>query len=172
MSIKNQEELTLKTEDKKDEEKTQEIAKLSKFTEEQLKIHEEIRRIESMDFYYKKFLLIVAVTAGSILIAFIRGGKDLKSIIGSTECSTADWIAFGVYAFFMLVCITLCFLVVHKEQRLKKASKFPHHPDEHLFKRKFLWSVNIIGLAIGFVSTNIGIGGGAILTPVLLKLHF
>ena len=25
---------------------------------------------------------------------------------------------------------------------------------------------------IGFVSTNIGIGGGAILTPVLLKLQF
>lgn len=125
-----------------------------------------------MDFYYKKFGLIIAVTAGSILIAFIRGGKDLKSIIGSKECSKADWIAFGVYVIFMLACISLCFLVVYKEQRLKKISKFPHHADEHLFTKKFLWSVNVIGLVIGFVSTNIGIGGGAILTPVLLKLQF
>lgn len=125
-----------------------------------------------MDFYYKKFSLIVAVTAGSILIAFIRGGKDLKSIIGSKECSRADWIAFGVYTAFMVGCIALCFMVVYREQKLKKLSKFPHHPDEHLFTKKFLWGVNIIGLVIGFVSTNIGIGGGAIMTPVLLKLNF
>lgn len=89
MNSENQEKESLKLDSKKDEEISQEIAK-PEFSKDQLKIHDEIRRIESMDFYYKKFSLILAVTAGSILIAFIRGGKDLKSIIGSKECSRAD----------------------------------------------------------------------------------
>ena len=54
------------------------------------------KKIEGMNYYWKKFALIMTVLVISILAGLFRGGAGLKSIIGIKKCAAGDWIVLAL----------------------------------------------------------------------------
>lgn len=140
--------------------------------EKTAKIHAHIRRVEGSDFYYKKFLPIMLALILTVAVVFLRGGSSMPSIIGAKRCNSKDWAVFGGYLVCIILVSLLCSSVVRREQKLKDSCDWNFSKFEKKFSNKFLMSGNIIGFVTGFLSANIGIGGGTVLIPVMMSFGF
>ena len=141
-------------------------------SEKEAKIHAQIKKMEGSNFYYKKFLLILTGIIGSILVIFLRGGKEFESIIGAKKCDVRDWIVLAIYLIFIIAVSLISAYVVYKEQKLKIQSNWNFSKYEKQFTNKFLVVGNVIGFMTGMLSSIFGIGGGTILTPVMMSFNY
>lgn len=140
--------------------------------EKNAKIHTEIKRIEGMDFYYKKFLCIILALVLTLAVVFMRGSSSQPSIIGATKCSIKDWSVFAIYLVAIVLVSYLCSSVVQKEQILKESSGWRFSKFEKKFSDKFRLAGNLIGFVTGFISAITGMSGGTMLIPVMMSFDF
>jgi uncharacterized membrane protein YfcA len=141
-------------------------------SEKEAAIHKRIRQIEGSNFYCKKFFPILLTIVSSLGLIFLRGGKGFPSIIGAEKCTANDWILFGAYLSFISVLALICGCIVNNEQKLKVKSNWPFSIYERQFSSKFLINGNFLGFATGVIAANIGIGGGTIITPMMMTFNF
>ena len=139
--------------------------------ENQLKISK-LKKIEKSNFYWKKFCIIIAVLFSSLAVTFLRGGKNFKSVIGVKKCDPTDWTIFGVYVAIILLFSIISAVVVYSEQKEKLQAGWKFSKYEKNFDLKFIVLGNFFGILMGFVSANVGIGGGLMITPLLLSYDF
>lgn len=145
-------------------------AKLDTTTEKNKAIHAGIKAIEGSNFYWKKIGVILLIVFATLVIIVLRGGKGMKSVIGSENCAVSDiFITLG-YIIIVLILFVLAYLIIRKEATLKTVSKWNFHKDELKLTDKFIFSGFGITFLVGFLAVNIGIGGGLLLTPFLLGL--
>ena len=129
-------------------------------------------KVEGSNFYYTKFLPIMLALLLTVAVVFLRGGSSMPSIIGAKKCNSKDWAVFGGYLICIVLVSVLCSSVVKKEQKLKESCNWNYSKFEKKFSNKFLMSGNLIGFVTGFLSANIGIGGGTVLIPVMMSFGF
>lgn len=141
-------------------------------SEKEAKIHAQIRKIEGNNFYYKKFIPIVFALFSSLALIILRGGKGFPSIIGAEKCTVKGWILFFSYVILILCLAIVSGFVVYREQQLKVKSNWPFSTYERQFSSKFLINGNFLGFATGVIAANIGIGGGTIITPMMMTFNF
>lgn len=96
-------------------------------------------------FFNKKLFLYVAIA--SIPMAFLGGIIELDPYIYKR-----------ILGVFLILSVLKILNVVGKEKKTKR--------------KIILWQCLLIGGSIGFVSGLIGIGGGIILSPIILLLHW
>lgn len=108
----------------------------------------------------------------SILAAIFRGGSGVNSVVGIKKCSGGD---FGILAAYIAVLLFLpiyCYLIVFKEQKLKKEINYDLDPKEVMLTNKsFVGTVLYSGFT-GMITTITGLGGGVVLNPWFSFLHF
>lgn len=137
-----------------------------------LKIENDLKIEESRNFTLKKMIFVLANIALSLILTFLRGGKGMESIIGMKKCSGLEWQIFSVY--FILVGVLAFYgsYSVLKTQKIKERIKWKFHACEKKFTSKFILKCNFYGFAIGIISANVGIGGGLVITPLLLSYDY
>jgi hypothetical protein len=135
------------------------------------KLEESIRLEESRNFTVKKMSFVLSNIALSLLLTFLRGGKGMDSIIGMESCTNTEWTVFGVYFILVVVAIWGSSSVL-KTQKIKEQIKWKFHETEKKFTLNFILKCNFYGFAIGIISANVGIGGGLVITPLLLSYDY
>lgn len=149
------------------------IVDFSNFKSEKLKKLElDLRREESKNFTLKKIIFILANIFLSLLLTFLKGGKGLDSIIGMKTCTSLEWAVFAVYFLSVLALAIYGSKSVLQKQKLKERLKWTFHPSEKKFTLKFIIKCNLFVFLIGIISANVGIGGGLVLTPLLLSYDY
>lgn len=143
-----------------------------KLTEEEKLIQAKIRKIESTNFAPKKISIIISVLLISFLLIFLRGGKNLKSIIGVSRCSYQDGIIIFIYLIGIIFITILAGVIVIFEQRSKFKAKWDFLKDEKPLLKKQVLKLNIFGIIVGIISGVTGLGGGTILSPILLGMNY
>ena len=133
---------------------------------------EEIKKIEKNPFYYRKFGVMLVVLVLSIAVALLRGGKSRKSVIGLATCSSPEWLILGGYVLLMVLLPVYTKTVVFREQAKKKRIGWDLGDKEVTFSLQTFIFLTIFSSGAGLVSTIIGIGGGLLFTPYLLKLGY
>lgn len=130
------------------------------------------KKIEGMNYYWKKFSLILTVLVISILAGLFRGGAGLKSIIGIKKCAAADWIVLAINILLLGSLPIYSYFVIMKEQKHKKEINWNANPTEIFLTNKTFSMTVIYSAFAGFMSSITGLGGGVILTPFLAFLNY
>jgi uncharacterized membrane protein YfcA len=114
-----------------------------------------------------KILLVFSIV---IVTTFIRGSKNFRSIIGIDFCSDLYWIV----SFIILLGITglawyFCYMMIRNyNYKYKLGYGFDSKDLKWTAKKTAL--VCVTGLVSGIAAGVIGIGGGIIMNPVMLRL--
>lgn len=146
--------------------------KEEKLTEKEIKLQEKIKKIESSNFYYKKFLISFSILILSFLVILLKGGKSMESIIGLEKCSKRDWQINFIYLGLVILLTILADIVVISEKKMKVKAKWNFEKDEKVLCKKQVLELNFFGVVVGIISSIVGIGGGTLLAPILLGMHF
>lgn len=141
-------------------------------TKEQRQLQAKILKIEGNNFDPKKITIVLGVLLVSLLVIFLRGGPDLDSIVGIERCDGWDWTFMSLYIVAIGIFGFLGYTVVLGVQKMKEVSKWEYHPQEKKFDKNFLIQGNIIGFIAGLAAALVGIGGGTVKNPILLKFKF
>lgn len=130
------------------------------------------KKIEGMNYYWKKFALIMTVLVISILAGLFRGGAGLKSIIGIKKCAAGDWIVLALNILILGSLPIYSYFVIMKEQKHKKEINWNANPTEVFLTNKTFSMTVIYSAFAGFMSSITGLGGGVILTPFFAFLNY
>lgn len=131
------------------------------------------KKIEGRNFYMEKYVVIIAVLVLIILVAIFRAGsKGKQSIIGVNRCDGWDWGILVIYIALMSAIPFYSTYVVVKEQNLKNQIGWNLDEKEVRFTKNSAVHVVVFTCAVGFLSSIMGIGGGILLTPFLLKYKY
>jgi len=117
---------------------------------------------------YVDVLLCILAYFTILVVAFLRGGHGLVSIIGINFCSTPGWLLFAACQFVCLGCSMVCFWR-HKRELLDDEGK---GPEEYHRKKKNMIILLFASYGSGIGAGTLGIGGGMIMNPVLLSMGF
>lgn len=122
----------------------------------------------SLPWKYIKLLLINEAIV--VLDLLIEGNANIPSIIGIENCSFMYWAVFFLTAisFYFLLQYFTSLLVMEYEFKKELDPSFRDKKLEHLLNSTD--KVVILGLITGVMSGVLGIGGGLVLTPVLLAM--
>lgn len=127
----------------------------------------EIKRSEGTNFHPKKFKLILAITAATVIYALLRGGKKAKSLIGIKKCTGEDWLLLGVYILSMAYINYRSYAMVMTDQAHKRSVGYS---EEFEIDGDRASSMIVVAGVIGYLGTLAALGGGVLLNPYLIKM--
>jgi uncharacterized membrane protein YfcA len=121
-----------------------------------------------------KMLYLAATVALFTVIFVMRGPNTAPSVVGVQPCSAAWWgLTWMAFPLLILSSVASVFWVL-RFQRRKRAAGGPSKP----IKGDFDWTVRncvvtaLVAIATGVISAYVGIGGGAVLGPLMLMYGF
>ena len=129
-------------------------------------IKEEARKLP-----LKECLTIVAMYVITLLSAFARGGKGVKSIFGITPCSAGYWLFTVGFSIACIAVIALTTWMLVSKNKRYKAANYPFEPDDMVWTMNNSNTVTIVSLMTGLVCGMLGLTGGVFLGPMLLMLN-
>lgn len=118
---------------------------------------------------WKYFKLLLITECIVILDIILEGNKNVKSIIGISHCSFFYW------ALFFLVIVGLYFLIHYfiifltKEYEYKQSLDKKYRDENLEFLLESTDKIMFYGFITGVLSGTLGIGGGLVLTPIMLS---
>ena len=118
--------------------------------------------------YEKVFLLFLNVSV-VIFFTMLRGTNQIDSIIGVTKCSTAYWCLFFAYIPFGLIFMFLVVQSLVNENKWKLESGYVFSTNDLPYDLSTCIIILATGVAIGLLSSILGLGGAILICPVLLK---
>lgn len=142
--------------------------KLRRKNEKWQKVLKKIHNSEGRHFGTKTIFVFVNLCIA--MSNYIFRGATQKSLIGVTECSTGDWIAFiaiGTVAFILAI-ITINYLRA-KYINKRKAGYVLHTSDVHWNYQEGI-RLNFISLICGILTGILGLGEGTAYVPLLISL--
>jgi uncharacterized membrane protein YfcA len=116
-------------------------------------------------FKFNLFLCVFALVA-IFVSTLLRGGKGFDSIIGLDTCSLGSW---GLLAMTQTLCILLGVLSFVKDRNLTDPGKTEQEIDESIRGKKVLLVKSYFA---GIMAGSLGMGGGVIINPVLIKMGY
>lgn len=139
--------------------------------------------------YKKNLILCISIYLLILFVALIRGGEGFNSLIGINSCSMLSWILFFAT---QIVCFLGSYRV-YKEEKEKRANQSFSNGIELQNKNdkkenllilenkdeeddgvtpRLLYKLFINTYVAGILAGTLGIGGGMVINPVLLKEKF
>ena len=140
-------------------------------TEDNQKKLDEILLKEAKCLPQKQTILIILLFCLYILSLLIEGSKGLTSIFNVKICSPGFWcsiVGFGLLCFFAVFLIGRDCII---QFSVKKTFGYEASPDEAQWTYGKLAIYTTYGFFIGALSSTFGIGGGMLLSPILLRLN-
>ncbi|CAG9333830.1 unnamed protein product [Blepharisma stoltei] len=113
---------------------------------------------------------LVAIFGWVVLASFIKGDKNVKSILGFSMCSDSYW-GFLIAGYFLSMLIINILTGIYLVKRYQKFARLNYDFDEFDMKwdyqKVIKFSINAI--ISGFLAGLLGIGSGLIVGPVMLS---
>lgn len=107
-----------------------------------------------------------------MLVAVLRGGRGSPSVIGISRCSSGDWIIFLLYIGSVGYYLHRSYFVIFQEQELKQEVGWEKDKAEvHFTHEQYLFGVAWTSVT-GMLSTILGVGGGILLNPLMMRFQF
>eukprot|EP01130_Rhizamoeba_saxonica_P010312 TRINITY_DN4220_c0_g1_i3.p1 TRINITY_DN4220_c0_g1~~TRINITY_DN4220_c0_g1_i3.p1 ORF type:complete len:420 (-),score=54.50 TRINITY_DN4220_c0_g1_i3:554-1813(-) len=113
------------------------------------------------------FLVLIVVSVHSLM----TGGKRGGSIIGIERCTSEYW---GVLISLFPVLLILTIFIIRyliKNESLKTRNGYSFQTGDIRWTKKKTIATGLISAFAGILSSLLGIGGGMVLSPVMLELH-
>ena len=131
----------------------------------------EIEAEEAKPIPPKKIFLILVLFAFMMISVIIEGSKGLPSLVGVELCSGGYWLSFASFIAICAIIVVInardiSFLATEKRLLGIKLTK-----DDVDWTWQKIMKYSIYGTIAGILSAIFGIGGGMILSPVLLQLE-
>jgi uncharacterized membrane protein YfcA len=140
--------------------------------EEKQRAIEAQKKVESSNFVWKKFWVFAAVLLLAIAVALLRPGKYGPSILNVHRCSSADWLLFLLYALAVgALPFYTCRLILDEQQHKKAIGWINDSSEVHITRDQFIFGTCWSGIT-GLASSIMGVGGGVMLNPLLMKLQY
>jgi uncharacterized membrane protein YfcA len=134
------------------------------------KILESIIKSENTHFPFAKLAPIWVIFISLTAIAFLKGTKSTKSVVGVEACTPAYWIIVGS---FMLLCIVVYIIQIRYLISLDKTKRevgYEFHKADIIWTKGVSLKLALVCLMGGTASGTLGIGGGLIYNPLLIEL--
>eukprot|EP00826_Nyctotherus_ovalis_P002191 TRINITY_DN10416_c0_g1_i8.p1 TRINITY_DN10416_c0_g1~~TRINITY_DN10416_c0_g1_i8.p1 ORF type:complete len:418 (-),score=83.79 TRINITY_DN10416_c0_g1_i8:136-1389(-) len=130
----------------------------------------EIEEQEARPLPPKKAFLILVLFACMMISIIIEGSKGLPSLVGIGLCSTGYWLSFIL---FIMICVVIVAINAHDINALateKRLLGIKLTADDVDWTWPKIVQYSAYGVFAGILSAIFGIGGGMILSPVLVQL--
>lgn len=115
------------------------------------------------------FFIILIVF--SIMISLIMGKSSVPSIAGIKICSPSYFGILVVYIIVMLLLALFTSIYLIRKHRICEKANYKFDEGDLRWTQKTCITVFLVGLLVGFLVGLIGLGGGFVIGPILLKLH-
>jgi len=119
---------------------------------------------------YEKVLWLILNVMLVIILTMLRGTNQISSLIGVEKCSTEFWFLAFAYVPFGLVFMFLVVKFLIKENKWKLECGYIFHKNDLLYDLNTCVLIFFNGLAVGLISTILGIGGAILAAPLLMRL--
>lgn len=124
---------------------------------------------ERSHFLHRKFLFIFISFMIVVLNAVLRGGKN-ASAVGIMQCSAIDWVTFAIIGLLLIVIQGLAIQYLKKEYQNKLRIGYRFHKADIQWRFRQAGVLSTVSFFCGLLSGSLGIGGGTIYNPLLIKL--
>lgn len=117
------------------------------------------------------FTVIMSIFLLVVLFSFMKGGKKTESLIGISFCSIGFWVFMVAFMIVMLSINIATGFYLYTQQKLKETLGFEHDEHDIQWSVRNIIIISTVGLVAGAGSGLLGIGGGAIIGPIMLMLN-
>ena len=102
--------------------------------------------------------------------SFVRGSNSVKSIFSFDMCSVPYWL-YTAFSFLVLVATTVISGLLMKKKHIKKETLgYDFDSMDLVWSHKIIITVIIAGFIAGLAAGMVGVGGGIVMNPVMLRL--
>jgi uncharacterized membrane protein YfcA len=102
--------------------------------------------------------------------SFVRGSSSVKSIFSIEMCSVIYWL-YTVFSFLVLVVTAGVSAIMMKKKHLKKeVLGYDFDTMDLVWSKKIIATVIFAGFLAGLAAGMVGVGGGIVMNPVMLRL--
>lgn len=118
----------------------------------------------------KSVLMLVLLFLFVAFTSFVRGSSSFKSILGLELCSQGYWL-FTTFSFLILIIASLISGLMMKKKYIKKETLgYDFDTMDLAWTKKIIITVIIAGFIAGLAAGMVGVGGGIVMNPVMLRL--
>ncbi|OMJ70993.1 hypothetical protein SteCoe_30894 [Stentor coeruleus] len=144
---------------------------LSSFSETELPPElKKIYNVEKKIMPPKSIALIILLFIFVAIVSFIRGSKNFNSIVGISFCSGGYW-SVTIIAFIILLVISIYFgFFMIGKHIIKNKLGYDFDTMDLNWTIKMILIVCIAGFIAGLAAGIVGVGGGLVMNPVMLRL--
>lgn len=129
----------------------------------------EVIRLENTHWNFDKIKYLWITLALLVLNVLLRGGKFTRSIIGIEQCSATYWLILLAFVIYCVIVTVIIIRKLKKENALKEKYGYKFHSSEIHLSTHNCVKLSIIALIGGMAAGGLGIGGGMIFIPILLR---
>jgi len=146
-----------------------EVKEIVEKDQSSMKEIEAILKVEKKRFPIKFMLIFVLVLIIVTLSSLLKGKNQGTSVVGIHGCSPGYWvITFGT----ILILIAMTFFIgiyLMKQYQKKEIVNFPFEEGDIRWTKKQTTLTGVAGFFAGVLASWLGIGGGMILSPLMLE---
>lgn len=117
------------------------------------------------------FTVMLGILFLVIVFSFMKGGKRMDSLIGIDFCSTSFWLFMFGFMVLMLSINVATGVYLNKQHKLKEQLDYEYDEHDLIWETRNILIISIVGLISGTAAGLLGIGGGALMGPIMLKLN-
>jgi uncharacterized membrane protein YfcA len=133
-------------------------------------ILERIYKIEQKIAPPKSVAAIVTTFLFVVLISFLRGSRSFSSIAGIAFCSAGYWVMTGFGFLVLLILTGYAGAMMLNRYVLKTDLGYDFDTMDLKWSRKMIAVVVLAGFIAGLAAGIVGVGGGLVMNPVMLRL--
>ncbi len=111
------------------------------------------------------FLIYLMILTTSLII----GGKGIPSIINLQSCSFTYWV---IFLFCQLLCLFFSLVFYHQIKNNSRELVIQNFFDQKYKNTKLMKNLFFTSYFAGILAGTLGLGGGLVINPVLLKQGF
>jgi uncharacterized membrane protein YfcA len=119
--------------------------------------------------------VIVAIMFGLVFLmiahALLIGGKASASLVGIQKCTAAYWGGYwAIFPVFVLVNVAVGYYLI-RENNVKEQLGYPFQEGDIHWTPRTTLIISTICVVAGILSSLLGIGGGMVISPLLLQFN-
>ena len=130
----------------------------------------EIYNVEKRIAPPKSITIIIGILCFVALSSFVRGSRSFHSILGIQFCSPIYWVISALILLSLLVITAYAgYIMINKHVR-KQIIGYDFDTNDLKWRKGTIFIVTSAGFTAGLAAGIVGVGGGLVMNPVMLKL--
>ena len=132
----------------------------------------DIKRQEGNNIEWRRTLIAIFTVLSALALIFLKGGKQVSSIIGAETCDSLYFSVVAGYLAFTGILLISSLITIYQDESKKRSIDWVYKKCEKTLSKVSIIVIVVVSFLVGIIASIVGIGGNLLLTPVFMEMGF